>query len=171
MYEYIPPRKGVSARLLVLGLLLLSVAFFVLAFQFSALAPLFQSLGLFLLLPTVQIAARYIILRYLYRITPYESGEVDFEIYSYRGGNKMQLICRVGLEEITAVTPLTDANRRAKKGMPRYNYCPELSPKDAYLLSITNADGSCEVLFSPDQKLLEILRSAIAMKPNEDQTV
>ena len=87
MYDYIPVRKGILARLLALFLFLLSVALLILSMQLGKAAPFVQSAALLLLLPTVQIVTRFIIMRYLYRIAPYESGEVDFEIYSYRGGS------------------------------------------------------------------------------------
>ena len=168
MYDYIPVRKGILARLLALFLFLLSVALLILSMQLGKAAPFVQSAALLLLLPTVQIVTRFIIMRYLYRIAPYESGEVDFEIYSYRGGNKMQLICRVGLEEVTAVTPLGNENRKPQKGVPRYNYCPDMKPQNAFVLSVTNADGDCEVLLQPDDKLLEIFRSAVAGRQTEN---
>ena len=160
MYEYRPPRQNVIARVLVLGLLLLAGIFFVLSAQLAALAVPFQSLGLLLLLPIIQITARYLVLRHLYRLVPYESGEVDLEVYTYRGGDRMQLVSRIGLEEITAVAPLTEANRRAPKGLTRYNYCPDIRPQKATVLSITNGDGSCEIVFCPDEHLLRILHAA-----------
>ena len=164
MYEYRPPRQNVIARVLALGLLLLSVAFFVLSAQLPPLAVLFQGLGLLLLLPIIQIVARYLVLRHLYRLVPSESGEVDLEVYTWRGGDRMQLVCRVGLEEITAVAPLSDANRRAPKGMRRYNYSPDIRPQTATVLSITNGDGDCEVLICPDERLLNVLQAAAKSK-------
>lgn len=160
MYEYRPPRQNVIARVLVLGLLLLAIAFFILSAQLPQLAVPFQALGLLLLLPIIQIVTRYLATRYLYRLVPYESGEVDFEVYAYRGGSRMQLVCRVGLDEITATAPLSDANRRAPRGMRRYNYAPDIRPQSAVVLSITNGDGDCEVLISPDERIFAALQSA-----------
>ena len=164
MYEYRPPRKNVIARLLSLGLFLLSVVFFILSAQLPQLATLFQALGLLLLLPTIQIVSRYIVLSHLYRLVPYESGEVDLEVYTWRGGDKMQLVARVGLEEITAVTPLSPTNARAKNGMRRYNYTPDIRPQGAVVLSLTNGDGDCEMLLSPDEKMTAILQNAVKKK-------
>ena len=69
----------------------------------------------------------------------------------------MQLVCRVGLAEITAAAPLADANRRAPKGLRRYNYHPDMKPGVGIVLSITNGDGDCELLLSPDAYLREVL--------------
>ena len=161
MYDYRPPRRNVLARLLVLGLSLLAIIFFVISAQLPALAVLFQTLALILLLPIIQLITRYIVLRHLYRLRSYESGEADLEIYTYRGGDRMQLVCRVGLEEITAVTPLGNANRRPAKGMRRYNYSPDIRPAEATVLSVTNGDGDCEILLCPNEKMLEILQAAL----------
>ena len=161
MYEYRPQHTNNRARMLVLGLAALAAS----ALISSAFVPkypfILQSLGLLLLLPTVQLLTRFVVTQYLYRITPYESGEVDLEIFAYRGGNKKQLVCRVGLEEITAVTPLSAQNKKPQNGVCRYNYCPDLAPERAGVLSITNADGDCEILFSPDEKLTAIIEQAI----------
>lgn len=158
MYDYFPPRKNLIARLLVLLFIGLAIASFVAsAFIPSPYKAIGQALGLLFLVPMIQIVTRYVIMRYLYRIAPYEDGNVDLEIYAYRGGNKMQLVCRVGLEEITATAPLTEENRTPAKGMRRYNYCPDIRPEEALILSITNADGDCEIILCPDEKMTEIL--------------
>lgn len=169
MYDYLPVRKSIAARLLVLGLLLLSVA----SFMTSSLIPspyhtILQAVGLLLIIPLIQIMTRFVILRYLYRIAPYEDGNVDLEIYAYRGGNKMQLVCRIGLEEITAAVPLTEANRKPPRSLRRYNYCPDMRPTEALVLSITNADGDCEVMLSPDEKMTAILQAPHPAVPDYD---
>ena len=121
MYEHRTQHTNNRARMLVLGLAALAAS----ALVGSAFVPkypfILQSLGLLLLLPTVQLLTRFVITQYLYRITPYESGEVDLEIFAYRGGNSMQLVCRVGLEEITAVAPLSEQTKKPAGGMRRYN--------------------------------------------------
>ena len=119
-----------------------------------------QCVGLLLLVPAIQLIARYCATRYLYRIATYEDGNVDLDVYAYRGGDKMQLVCRVGLEEITAVAALTKENRRPPRGMRRYGYSPDLFPREALVLSITNADGDCEVLLCPDEHIANILGAA-----------
>ena len=158
MYDYLPKRQNNVAHLVSLALLLLSVASFVT----SALIPnglrvIPQAVGLILLVPLIQIVSRYIVIRYLYRLCPYEDGNTDIEVYAYRGGARMQLVCRVGLEEITATAPLCDANRKPPRGLRRYNYAPDMRPREALVLSITNADGDCEVLLCPDEVLTKAL--------------
>ena len=158
MYDYRPPHRNAIARLLALGLFLLAVATFVTAsFVQPPLVIIFQSLGLVLMVPTIQVLARYVVNRYLYRLCTYEDGNADLEVYSYRGGARMQLVCRVGLEEITAATPLTDANRKPPAGVRRYNYAPDIRPADGLVLSITNGDGDCQVLVCPDERLTAAL--------------
>lgn len=157
MYEYRPPHRNVRARLIALFLFLLAVAMFVT----GALAPkypvIFQAVGLFLLVPTIQIVTRYIIVQYLYRYRPTETGDADLEIYSYRGGARMQLVCRVAVSEIKKLAPLTSENRRPPHALRRYGYCVDMRPADAVVLSVENADGACEILISPDEKLRALL--------------
>lgn len=156
MYEYKPQRQNNIATLLIVAFFLLALTSFgVSAFVTVAWIP--QTLGLLLMVPMIQLMTRYMATRYLYRISPYEDGNVDLDIYTYRGGSKMQLVCRIGLEEITAAAPLTEANRKPAKKMRRYNYCPEMFSKNALVLSITNGDGDCELIFCPDERMADIV--------------
>ena len=158
MYEYRPVRQNYIAHLLVVCLILLSLV----SFAVSAFLPRYpvipQAIGLILLIPTIQIITRYLVTRYLYRFCPYEDGNADIEVYAYRGGTRMQLVSRVGLEEITATAELSAANRKPPAGMRRYNYAPDIRPQRALVLSVTNGDGDCEILLCPDEKLTALLK-------------
>lgn len=160
MYEYKPKRTNNKAKLAVLA----CFAAAAIAFVGAALVPkypsILQCVGLCLFVPIIQITARYLILQYLYRVREREDGSVDLEIFAYRGGARMQLVCRVGLSEITAAMPLSAANKKAPHGMRRYNYHPDMGPLEGLVLSVTNGDGDCEILLSPDEGLTDILTRA-----------
>ena len=156
MYEFKPQRTNAIAQLVIGTLFLLALA----CFAISAFVPLSwipQTVGLALMVPMIQLLTRYVATRYLYRICPYEDGNVDLDIYAYRGGAKMQLVCRLGLEEITKAAALSAENRKAPAGIKRYNYCPVMFPKQALVLSITNSDGDCEIIFCPDEKMARLV--------------
>ena len=171
MYNYQPPRQNAIARLLTLLLFALAAASFVVSSFVPKLAAIPQAVGLILLIPAIQLITRYVISRYLYRICLYEDGNTDLDIYLYRGGARMQLVCRVGLEEITAAKPLTEKNKKPPHGLRRYNYCPDIRPQNALVLSITNRDGDCEIVFCPDEKMTELLqRPASAVAEQETAT-
>lgn len=164
MYDYKPQRTNATAKLAAL----LCFAITVIAFVGAGLVPkypsILQCIGLCFLIPVIQITARYLILQYLYRLKQNEDGSTDFEVYTYRGGARMQLVCRVGLSEITAAEPLTEGNRKAPQGKRRYNYHPDMKPQEGLVLSITNGDGDCELLIAPDARLTEIFSQAAGNK-------
>ncbi len=160
MYDYRPQRQNAKAKILALGFLCAAAAAFVGAYFMPQYPVILQCVGLACLVPMIQIVARYLVVQYLYRLRPYEDGNVDFEVYSYRGGARMQLVCRVGLEEVTAITPLTPENKKAQHGVPRYGYHMDIDPQNAFVVSITNADGDCELLLTPDAYILEALEAA-----------
>lgn len=157
IYEYRPPRGNGKARLATALLLLASL----IAFAGAALLPAYpfilQCVGLCLLIPVIQITARYLVVQYLYRLREREDGTVDFEVFSYRGGARMQLVCRVALSEITAAKPLDAANRASPREMRRFTYHPDMRPDSGLVLSVTNYDGDCEILLAPDAYLTEVL--------------
>lgn len=160
MYEYKPVRSNATAKLAVLLCLAATAAAFVASAQVPKYPSVLQALGLCFLVPAIQITARYLILQYLYRVREGEDGGVDLEVFAYRGGARMQLVCRVGLSEITAAAPLVTANKKAPHGIRRYNYHPDMGPLGGLVLSVTNGDGDCEILLSPDEGLAEILARA-----------
>ena len=168
MYDYKVISGKPRAKTAVLLLLLFAVLLFVAGGSLARFRVLLQCLGLCALFPCVQITARYLVQQYLYRLRPYEDGNVDFEIYTYRGGARMQLVCRVGLEEITAAVPLGELNKKPPHGMRRYAYNPDMRPKNALVLSITNGDEDCEVLICPDAYLTEVFENA-AKRNSEDK--
>lgn len=156
MYDYRPTRQNSLAKITVLLLLLASVAAFAGSAFLLQYPFILQSVGLILLLPMIQITARYLVLQYLYRLRTYDDGSVDFEVYSYRGGNRMQLVCRVGLEEVTAAVPLNEANKKPRHGLRRYTYHPDMCPKEALVVSVRNGDGDCELLLCTDKHLTDV---------------
>ena len=157
MYECRPSRKSNRAKLLAAALLLLAVT----AFAASSLVPqypsILQCVGLILLIPLIQITARYLVLQYLYRVRMREDGVLDLEVFTYRGGARMQLVCRVGLDELTAVKVLCADNAKPTHGIRRYNYHPDMAPREGLVLSVANGDGTCEILLALDERLFAIL--------------
>lgn len=161
IYECRPERGNYKAHLLTLLFVLLAAASFVTSHFVPRYPIIPQAVGLALLVPAIQLVARYMAVRYLYRLRALDDGTTDLEVYTYRGGTQMQLVCRVGLWEITAAAPLGKENKKPPKGLRRYRYSPDLAPVKALVLSITNEDGDCEVLFSPDEKMTEIITNGI----------
>ena len=160
MYEYRPPHRNARAKVICAALFAAAAV----AFAGSALVPLYpvilQCLGLALLVPFIQVLGRFVVLQYLYRVRPYEDGSADLEVYTYRGGNRMQLVCRVAFSEIRRVTPLTGQNKKPPHGLRRYNYSPDIAPVGAIVLSVTNGDGDSEILLVPDEMLRAMLENA-----------
>lgn len=165
-YDCRPARQNYGAHLIALALF----AAFAASLLISSLMPyavLWQTLGLVCLLPAIQLVARYLASRYLYRFRVCEDGSAQLEIYVYRGGARMQLVCCVGAEEITAMQALKKENAKAPKGCKRYNYAQDLRPREATVLSVSNADGACEVLFCPDAGLYRLLAEHVAGKAEQ----
>ncbi len=168
MYQCRPTHQNALAKIVAVLLFATSMALLFCSSlpPSSVVVTLMQCVGLALLIPAVQILTRYVVLQYLYRLQSYEDGNTDLEIYTYRGGSKMQLVCRIGVEEITAMAPLSAENKKPTGRMKRYRYLPDLSPAVATVLSITNADGDCELIFCPDERMLAMLRD-MTKKPQD----
>lgn len=163
-YDYRPQRQNYTAHAIVVLLFLLSGLCFGFAGFFPLPGFLWQALGLAVLLPAIQLIARYMASRYLYRLHTYEDGHTDLEIFLYRGGDKMQLVCRTDLAQITAVAFLGAENAAPPKRLKRYHYVQDLRPAQATVISISNEDGECEILFCPDEYMHRVLQEAVLKK-------
>ncbi|MBE6555818.1 MAG: hypothetical protein E7663_06290 [Ruminococcaceae bacterium] len=161
MYEYRPRKTNHRAATAVALLLAASVTAFIGAALFSFYPSILQCVGLCLLIPVIQLTSRYLVLQYLYRVRSYDEGGADLEIFSYRGGSRMQLVCRVALSDITAIHPLGEQNRKPPHRVHRYDYCPDLSPLNAVVLSVANGDGEQEIQLSPDERMLTLLQGGM----------
>lgn len=159
-YECKPKRRNHKAHGAVLALVLTAVGCLIAAGFIPTYGVLVQTLAILLFVPAIYIAGKYLIMQYLYRLHTLEDGSVDLDVYLYRSGTKMQLVGRMGMGEITNVSPLTKENRRPANGLKRYSYCMDMSPDKAIVLSISNEDGECEVLLSYDETLEQMLRHA-----------
>lgn len=157
MYDYQPPHKNNTAKKVLLCLFAATVAAFVGAALVPRYPVVLQSLGLCFCIPIIQITVRFVLTRYLYRLREREDGGIDLEIYIYRGGKNMQLVCRVGLDEVTAAVPLGGQNRKPPEGIKRYHYCPDMAPSEGLVVSLTNGDGDFELLLAPDEYLTQLL--------------
>ena len=168
-YEYRPQRGNNKAKVVTTLLLLAAL----IALVSSSLVPkypfILQCVGLCLLIPVIQITARFLVVQYLYRLREREDGVLDFEVFTYRGGARMQLVCRVSLDEITGAVPLGEGNRKAPDGICRYTYHPDLRPDKGLVLSVTNYDGDCELLLAPDAYLTEVFQAAATKKGKETE--
>lgn len=170
MYEFRPQRGNHTAGKVVFCLFLATAVCLI----GSALVPrypvILQALGLIFLVPIIQITVRYMLSRYLYRLRVNENGEADFEIFLYRGGKQMQLVCRIGLNEITAARELSEENRKPPHKIKRYHYHPDMAPAKGLVLSVTNGDGDCEILISPDDYLTAVFTGAPLAPPAAGRT-
>ena len=156
-YEYKPKRQNYKANGVVFALVLLAIACLIVAGFVPTYGVLVQSLAIILFVPAIYMTGKYLITRYLYRVRTLEDGSVDLDVYAYRGGSKMQLVGRVGLNEITHVARRDKENRRPAKGMERYSYCADILPEDVMVVSITNEDGDCEIVLAYDDTLYRLL--------------
>ncbi len=156
MYEFRPQKGNNTAGRVVLCLFIAAVVCLIASAAVPKYPVFLQALGICFFVPIIQITVRYLLSRYLYRLRTTEDGRTDFEVYLYRGGRQMQLVCRVGLDEITAAQPLTGENRKPGKKIRRYHYHPDMAPAKGLVLSVSNGDGNCEILLSPDEYLTSV---------------
>ena len=173
-YEYAPKPKKTREKGLTCGAILLAA----LSYGFSVgpwLFPwVYQLVAFFALAIAILLISRYLLRGYVYRVLPrsHASG-VDLvitELYSRR----RTVVCRVGLEEICRVTPITAENRRRlikETGRAAlYKHVAELFPKNAYLLKVQNDQEEYFLEICADETLIALIEGAKSnICPIDDQ--
>ena len=77
MYEYKPQRTNSFALYFIAMLFAAAIASFVASAFLPIASWIPQTVGLLLMVPMIQLITRYMATRYLYRICPYEDGNVE----------------------------------------------------------------------------------------------
>lgn len=119
------------------------------------------STGIFLI--GFVILDRYAFTSFSYSIEANDSipGRLDFVVSSVRYG-RIRTVCRVSAFDVTDIVKY-DKNRKAEKGVKKYNYCPDLAGENRYILFLDD-DGDAEILFCPDEKTVNIIKNIINSK-------
>ncbi len=148
MYEYIPKTKKAKT----VG----SVLFFLALALFAASGfPIFAYRGVLQFISIVLLTVAILLLgkkQYIYRIE-----ETDFVVEELSRSSRVT-VCRLETAKLLTIQPW----KKAPKGVRIYNYCVDIAPENAYLL--TFEDGAfapyCKeicIRFQPDEKMIALL--------------
>lgn len=166
MYEYIPPRQNNKAIVISILLFFIGTAAFVAEaflpeepWGFRVLEYVFIAIWGATWISLSGITSRYLVLKYLYRLRANEDHGMELEIFTYRRGNRMQLVYRARLSAIAAITPLGKENATPPAGVKRVRFVRDLSPTGAVVLSCEDGDG--EIVLTPDERMLQLMQEAI----------
>ena len=144
MKQYIPtPQNGrakkIATTLFAASMLLFAVSG-IRALPYRSVAQLFSFA---LITAAIMVCVRYLFRSYCYRIEPCEDGhELVILELSKRGTTT---VCRLSMAALLSVEPWSDElgkQKRTQKNLRIYNYCVDVSPTDAVLLSFADSTYS-----------------------------
>ncbi len=160
MYEYIPTGKRQGMKLLCLGLFLAAIVLFgasgIKSLQFTGVM---QTLSVLLLAITIMLMGRYLLRHYMYRIA--DDGEgMDLTIDELSRSGRYT-VCRLALKDLAAAEPATKENK-PHGSVKVYNYCVDMRPNNAWLLTFRDKDQYIYLRLSPDETMAKMLSEAVA---------
>jgi len=88
-------------------------------------------------------------------------GRLDFVVRSVRYG-RIRTVCRVSAVDVTDIVKYDEIAKR-EKGLKKYNYCPDITGKNRYVLLLDD-DGDAEICFCPDERMVNIIKNIINRK-------
>ena len=144
MKQYIPSPDTRRARRVATALFAASMALFavsgVRALPYRSVAQLFSFA---LMTAAILVCVRYLFRSYCYRVEDSEDGPELAVIEQSRKGSVT--VCRLSMAALLSVEPWTPelaTQKRAQKNIKIYNYCVDVRPADAYLLSFADSTYS-----------------------------
>lgn len=158
MYQYAPKPKKQTEKLICVLLVFLATFCYTASVLFEVLFPaLLQLLSFVCLTVAIFFASGYLLRSYVYRIEENpNSSTPDFTVTELCG-KRRTVVCRVSLEEIVMVEPLTAANQKAlsqkTRENPRYDYTATLSPEGACWLTVMQNGTPVSVKILTDEGL------------------
>ena len=166
MYEYIPMTKKKKEFFTVAILSVLATALFCFSMQSVWPYPaLWQAASVLLLVAVVMLVSKCLLRSFVYRVAPRrdaaEDAPPDFTVIECYG-KRSTVVCRISIADIEEITPITQENKKqiseAAKGKPLYRYYSELSPQNAYQLTVQNGEEVFYLCIVADERLIEMLK-------------
>ena len=158
-YEYMPTSHNGWIKTLCMGLFFGAVVLFFVSGlkEYVPMPWLFQFAAICMVTVAVMLMGRYLLRYYLYRVEEAE-GQTDFTVteITRRGGTT---VCRLGLSQLLAVKEWNGENQ-PPRGRKIYNYCVDARPVRSWLLEFADGEDVIFIRFSPDERMLAILRAA-----------
>ncbi len=144
MNQYIPSPDTRRARRIATALFVASMLLFAVSgIRTLPYRSVPQLLSFALLTAAILVCVRYLFRGYCYRVTESEDGPELAVLEQSRKGSVV--VCRLSMAALLAVEPWTPElakQKRAQKNLKIYNYCVDIQPTNAYLLSFADSTYS-----------------------------
>lgn len=159
-YTYTPNKQNKYA-------LFLSFAHFFAGFALLYLSKLLPSpfimqiISVALLSVGILLTTRFCVRKYVYSIIKTEDG-YDFAVNEIQG-KKSTPVCRFAFDNVTGFDEATKKGTfppsARKRGVSRYDYCPDLFSNGAYILLFSLPEGPGAVKICPDGRMIASIKS------------
>lgn len=168
MYEYIPTTKKKTEFFAVAILSVLATVLFCFSMQaFCPYPALWQMASVLLLVAVIMLVSKCLLRRFVYRVAPRkdaaEEAPPDFTVIECYG-KRSTVVCRISIADIEEITPIAPENKKqiaeAAKGKPFYRYYSELSPQNAYQLTVQTGEEFFYLCIVADDRLIEMLKNS-----------
>lgn len=160
-YEYMPTPKNQWIKTLCMGLFFGALVLFGASGLKDVIRMpwLLQFLAICMMTVSILLMGRYLLRYYLYRVEEVD-GDVDFTVteITRRGGTT---VCRMGLSQLRSVKEWNEENK-PPRGKKIYHYCVDARPVGSCLLEFADGEDAIYIRFSPDEKMVEILKNALS---------
>ncbi|MBR3895253.1 MAG: hypothetical protein IKJ35_08950 [Clostridia bacterium] len=166
MYEYIPTAKKKREFWTVAILSVTAAILFVFSTQPYCVYPaLWQLTSVVLLVAVIMLVSNCLLREFLYRVAPREGIDggfsLDFTVVECHG-KRRTVVCRISVEDIKEIVPLTPENKKQFFKTPRgkfvYRYVSRLAPRNACRLTVRNEEEVFYLFIVADECLLEMLK-------------
>ncbi len=161
MYEYRPQFEKKKEKWLALFLTAVGIVLYISAHIPGVPFPAFiQIVAVACLAGMILLVSMCVMRRYDYVLEQAENGKIDFIITEYYG-RRTTVVCRVGLDDVRSVLPLTKETEEQYKALKKqgthYSYTGLLFDEDRYLVEMEAHGEHIFVRICADETLVKLL--------------
>ncbi len=169
MKQYIPAAKTNRAKKLATAIFAASLVLFAVSgIKVIPYRSILQLFSFALMTAAIMVCVRYLFRSYCYRVEEANNGYEFVVLELSKAG--AQTVCRLSMDALLSVEPETkELTREIKKqkGLKIYNYCVDVAPRDALLLTFSDStyspsDAPICIKIQSDDDFENILSSFLA---------
>ncbi len=161
-FSFSAKSRGGRARAIFVICMASSFLFISASMLLDSFRSLLGVIGFGLLVGAIFVYTKYLAATYYYEVR--FDGGMPLFVIRHTLGQKQTTLCRVALNEITAIEPVDAKSRREHKtpeGYNRYSYHPTMMPEECYRITVDGAYEKAEILIEINGEVASLLSSYV----------
>ena len=170
-YSYSPKPQNKKANVIFYITFVAAIVVYFVSIFIERYKGVVATLAVALMATAILFYTKFISAALFYDLVVDSAGESLF-VVRQQTGTRQTTLCRVDLENVVSVKPLSAAELRAikpQKNVKRYSYKPTLMPKSVCLINVESRYETAEIIVEGDIEFINTLNSYVAIAKAKEE--